>query len=157
MNKVILMALALLLILSCVGLIACGSKGSGESTTAAAKTTAGQTAVQTTVPSGGGGGGTWLDVPIYPGAKLLMDQTFNNPNDRYSKESHRVYESTDSLDKVAAFYKSGMPANGWTETIWSQVQVLITAQYEKNNKKDFAAVTVGYSKDKTTISLTRDY
>ena len=52
------------------------------------------------------------DVPIYSPAKVVMAQSVPDKNAR-----NLMLESSDGADKIAAFYKNGLEANGWkTET-----------------------------------------
>ena len=50
------------------------------------------------------------DVPVFPGAKLLMVST-ETQNESFSIQM----TSTDSIENVASYYKKELAAKGWTE------------------------------------------
>jgi hypothetical protein len=138
MKKAILMALALLMILSFVSFTACKG-GDKEETTPALTKTQGQnptgTAAQTTQqPSGGGE--SWGDIPIYPGSDKVFSITGDENetlNDKPAVMEHRTYSTNGKVNDVADFYKDKMPANGWNETMWAELgEAGYMGQYEKN-------------------------
>ena len=58
---------------------------------------------------------SWPDIPLYPSLRQIekASQPFP-PATGYVKAEFRVYQTGDSLEKVAAFYKGQMPGKGWT-------------------------------------------
>jgi len=48
------------------------------------------------------------DVPVYKDAKITLSQTISEKHGR-----NLMMETSDSADKVATFYKSGLETNGW--------------------------------------------
>ncbi len=87
---------------------------------------------KTEEPSGGGGGGATLsDVPVYPGADKTGDFSsddvplplFSGDVDveDWEQSEWATYETGDSVDAVADFYKDKMPDNGWDEEGWFDV------------------------------------
>jgi hypothetical protein len=97
----------------------------------------------------------WLDIPIYPESKISFTQTISNPNENFSQEARRTYQTAEDMTKVTAFYKSGMPANGWEETSWKEDKGEINAQYAKNNKKDIAKINISVEKGQTYMIFVR--
>lgn len=51
-------------------------------------------------------------MPIYPIAKMLGE---SKNTDTLSNENYagRIYQSTDTIDKIFSFYKEKMPSDGW--------------------------------------------
>jgi hypothetical protein len=151
MKKLTLMvALALLVILSCASLTAC-TCSSGEQN----GTTPAQTAKPTSV-----GSESWGDIPIYSGAKevfkIKSDQN-ETLNDKPAVYEHRVYETSAKRDDVVAFYKDKMPANGWIEESWMEMgsrdQGGSIGQYDKNDGQAIAVVTCTDTDKGTMLTL----
>ena len=96
-------------------------------------------------------------MPIYPGVGQIQKGSWSIPpaEGDYSKFEWRYYETNDSLAKVAAFYRSQMPAKGWEEKGWMDVQQMNWGMYDKNNEKDAAMVWVNSQEGKTVIALWR--
>jgi len=157
LKKVISVALALVLMLGCVGLVACGG-GGGEGGTAPPPSNGGVTAPsegEATPPSGGGL--TWNDMPVYSGAKQVQKGSWSIPSEEgeWSKMEWRYYETKDSVSKVTSFYKSQMPGKGWQETTWMEIEEMSWGYYSKNNEQDGAIVSIGFDEGKTFIALMR--
>jgi hypothetical protein len=151
MKRVMLMVLALLLILSCINITAC-SCGEDNGTTTS------QTTSLTTGSSGGSE--SWDDVPIYPGAKQVFkmkgDDTSGGKPITLEK---RIYETGANANDVAAFYETKMPANGWEQISWMEIQTGFIGQYEKNDGQDNVVIAIA-SNDKdggTTISIDKGH
>jgi hypothetical protein len=96
-------------------------------------------------------------MPIYSGVGQIQKGSWSIPpaEGDYSKFEWRYYETNDSLDKVATFYRSQMPAKGWEEKGWMEVQQMNWGMYNKNNEKDAAMVWVNSQEGKTVIALWR--
>ena len=141
-------SLLLVLMLGCVGLVACGG-GEGSSGGAAPPEEEG------TPPSGGGF--TWNDMPVYPGANQVQKGSWSIPpaEGDYSKVEWRYYETGDSMSTVASYYRSQMPAEGWQEMGWMEMEDVSWGYYSKNNEQDGAMIWVGSDEGETFISLMR--
>ena len=105
----------------------------------------------------GGGGLTWSDIPIYSGAKQVQKGTWAIPAEQgeWSKVEWRYYESDDSADDVASFYKSQMPSEGWHETMWMEAEGVAWAYYSKNGEEDGAMFWVASDEGETFFALMR--
>jgi hypothetical protein len=139
-------SLLLVLVLGCIGLVACGG-GEGSSGGAAPPEEEG------TPPSGGGF--TWNDMPVYPGANQVQKGSWSMPpaEGDYSKVEWRYYETGDSMSTVASYYRSQMPAKGWQEMGWMGMEA--GGYYSKNNEQDGAMIWVGSDEGETFLSLMR--
>ena len=124
-------------LLLALALAACGgggeekatpSGGQQQATPAATKTTeAAETPAAGEKPSNGGEV-SLKDIPVYPGADKVADYSGTSPiplpggegpnAGEYSNVQWALYETGDSVDKVAKFYKDKMPDNGWHEEGW---------------------------------------
>ena len=178
--------LGLIVLTLALALAACGGgddeegNGGGEKETPAATKTveAGETqepgetpkatkTAEAAEPSGGGGGGASLgDVPVYPGADKTGDYSGSDAplpliggdvNVEDWKDSEwAVYETGDSVDDVAGFYKDKMPDNGWEEEGWFDTSVLEGAAWGNFTKDDgdsAAWVFVSGTEDVTEIVI----
>jgi hypothetical protein len=86
---------------------------------------------KTEEPSGGGGGATLNDIPVYPGADKTGDWSgddvplplFGGDVDieDWQESAWATYETGDSVEDVADFYKGKMPDNGWEEEGWFDI------------------------------------
>jgi len=153
LRRIISLLLVMVVLVTCVGLVACGSKESEETQTSTSNSTSSTT--PTTTPSGSGL--SWNDMPIYSGAGQVQKGTWSIPpaEGDYSKFEWRYYETNDSLEKVAAFYRSQMPAKGWKEMGWMEVQGMSWGMYNKNNENDAAMIWVSSQDNKTVIAMWR--
>jgi len=157
MKRAMVLVLATAVVLSYVGLVGCGGK-SVETTQAPGSpsgTSPTTTAPASSLPSAGGL--TWNDMPIYSGAGQIQKGSWSIPpaEGDYGRFEWRYYESSDSLEKVAAFYKSQMTAKGWAEQGWMEIQEMNWGMFNKNNENDAAMVWVSTQEGKTTIALWR--
>lgn len=158
MKKLISLVLVLVMMLGCVGLVACG--GGEEDVTAPppseVEVTAPPPSEEKPTPPPGGVL-TWSDMPIYSGAKQVQKGSWSIPpaEGEWSKVEWRYYETGDSVDKVAAFYKSRMPGKGWEEMGWMEMQEMNWGIYNKNNEQDAAMVWIGSDDGKTALALMR--
>ena len=125
MSKPVTTILVLILSLSCLTLLACGG-GQQEQAGTTTGEMGGQQAKQQAAPpmeKAGSGGCTWVDMPLYPGAEQA-DQYYDGAvttAEEYN-ESH-TYPTADGLDKVAAYYQAQMPARGWFQDRWMDVDM----------------------------------
>jgi hypothetical protein len=96
-------------------------------------------------------------MPVYAGAGQIQKGSWSIPpaEGDYAKFEWRYYESSASLDQVSAFYKSEMPAKGWAEQGWMEVQEMHWGMYNKNNENDAAMVWVTNQEGKTVIAMWR--
>ena len=90
------------------------------------------------------------DVPLYPGLEIIMVQTMG------TEGAHMIMgSSSDSMEKVAAFYKKETAAQGWTEQMSmnqpgdTPMQMLT---YEKDGR--MISVTILFEENQTKINLT---
>ena len=90
------------------------------------------------------------DVPVASGAKIVMSTSVDN---KTTKGSHLVLESTDSLDKITEFYKKGLADNGWkiSATFAQPQMTIITAA--KDNRELSLSVQQGDGKSTITQSV----
>jgi len=163
--KKILLVLVIVLLLGCLGVSACSAQeettNQGPTTTSTSSTTTASVTtpalVTTTAPAAAAGGLTWNDMPVYSGAGQIQKGSWSIPpaEGDYSKMEWRYYETNDSLDKVASFYKSQMPDKGWEEQGWVEVQEMNWSMYVKNNENDAAMIWVSSQDGKTVIALWR--
>ncbi|HEX73610.1 MAG TPA: hypothetical protein G4N93_00440 [Dehalococcoidia bacterium] len=105
-----------------------------------------------TPPSGGVF--TWDDIPIYPVAELVAEQSFSVEG--WSRTEWRCYQTGDSESMVIAFYQSQMPTMGWQE--YMQMKMEIEGDYSyytKNQEQDTATVTIQSDKGPTIIAIMR--
>ena len=117
-------------------------------------------------PSGGGGGATLSDIPVYPGADKTGDYSSSDAPlplfggdldvEEWEDSEWAVYETGDSVDDVAAFYKDKMPDNGWDEEGWFDTSVLEGAawgSYTRDGGDSAAWVFVSGTDDQTEIVI----
>lgn len=76
------------------------------------------------------------DVPVYPGAKVTMSMS-----DAESSSMSLQLETPDSVDRVAEFLKSELPAQGWTNDT------------EIKTGGDSPMQMLGYKKDNRTVQF----
>jgi len=86
------------------------------------------------------------DVPVYPQASLFSASQV--PGLGFMVQGR----SSDTVDKVGAFYASEMRGRGWTEDGSTQTSAMQAAQYKKGNRTASVALLPG--DDGTTIQLT---
>jgi hypothetical protein len=99
-------------------------------------------------------------VPIYPGAEQVFRYKWDDiSGGKPVTLEKRIYETADNTNDVAAFYETQMPANGWEEKLWTEIQTVFTGQYQKNDGQDFVAIGIAPN-DKdggTSISFDRSH
>ncbi|MBA7683058.1 hypothetical protein ES703_91414 [subsurface metagenome] len=96
-------------------------------------------------------------MPVYSGAKQVQKGSWSIPSTEgdYSKVEWRYYESGDSPETIAAFYKTQMPAKGWEEMGWMEVPDMSWGLYSKNNENDAAMVWVALDDGNSVIAMMR--
>ena len=159
--KLIVLVLATLLAAGI--LTACGgdnnpqTTGDTEGTTTITQTNSSQ---PTTAPAGSngptGGGAYWNDVPVYPGAKEIRFIQGEKPSaPTYTKMEQRVFQTQDSVDKVVAFYKTELAANGWEGQKGSGVDIM--SIYTKDGGKGYLLISIvpGEQKNATQLVLNK--
>jgi hypothetical protein len=176
--------LGLFILVLALSLAACGGGGEEEETGGGEKETPAATKTveaeetqapaetpepeKTEEPSGGGGGTASLkDIPIYPGADKVGDYSGSDVPlplvtgdldvEDYTDAKWAVYETDDSVDDVADFYKGKMPDNGWHEENWFDTSVLgggaAWGSYTRDGGDTAAWVFVGGGDDRTEIVI----
>ena len=89
------------------------------------------------------------DFPTYPKAELTSSWTASGDE---TEALSLVWETNDSTDKVAAYYKEKLTESGWKLSLTAEVEDSITLAFEKNDMGGFIGITTEDSK--TIISLT---
>ena len=156
MKKVISLALVLVVLLSCIGLVACNEE-EGTEPTPSGNEVPSPSVGESAQPASGGF--TWDDMPVYPGATTDKEKWFSINNSDVLipiiSES-RPYETNDSLKAVADFYKSEMPKNGWDQIDWTQGdEANADGKFVKNDYQDRADVRLKDMGDNVHIFLHR--
>lgn len=146
MKRLIGIMLVPVMMLGCIGFVACGG-GDGGTTPSDGDTT----------PPPTTGSVTWNDMPVYPGANQIQEMTWTIPSEEeeWSKAEWRYYETGASVSEVAAFYKSQMPGKGWQEPAWMDMVEMQWGLYSKNNEHDVAMVWISSEEGKTVFALMR--
>jgi hypothetical protein len=158
MKKVLLVTLALVLVLICIGATACGKKGidlgGGPGTIHIPDSEGGG---DITLQGGGKTPENFGDIPLYPGSVQLLKLTGDEDNNgQPGILDHRMYSTSDSVEKVIAFYKAQMPANGWTEESWAEASVINMGTYNKAEKQSVAVIGVVPADAQGGTSITVD-
>ena len=118
-------------------------------------------------PSGGGGGSASLgDVPVYPGADKTGDYSSSDAPlplfggdvdvEEWEDSEWAVYETGDSVDDVASFYKDKMADNGWKEENWFDTSIgegVAWGGYTRDDGDTAAWVYIGGDEDTTEIVI----
>jgi hypothetical protein len=115
---------------------------------------------------GGGGGATLSDIPVYPGADKTGDYSSSDAPlpliggdvdvEDWEDSEWAVYETGDSVDDVAGFYKDKMPDNGWEEEGWSDFSFgegVAWGSYTRDGGDSAAWVFVSGTDDQTEIVI----
>ncbi len=89
--------------------------GNTEETTTPTQTSSSQPTTASADSSGPKDRGAyWSDVPIYPEVNETLYVAGQKPSvATYTKMEQRVFQTQDSVDKVATFYKTKLADNGW--------------------------------------------
>ena len=117
-------------------------------------------------PSGGGGGASLGDIPVYPGAEKTADYSSNDVPlpllagdldvEEYGDSKWAVYETGDSVDDVADFYKGQMPDKGWEEEGWFDTSLgdgVAWGSYTRDDGDTAAWVAISGTDDQTQIVI----
>jgi len=152
MRKLTTLALVMALVLSGLALAACDGKGEEGSASSSEETTA---------KKPDKGGSAFDDIPIYPGAKKVQ-KAEGTPakgmfdSREYANVEHRAYETGDSPDKVADFYKKQMPKNGWTKLVFQKYpEGSYMGAWVKGGKGTGAQISISDRKGSTYIGIIR--
>ncbi|MGB6838980.1 MAG: hypothetical protein WBD86_00680 [Microgenomates group bacterium] len=89
------------------------------------------------------------DFPIYPNAKLESSWTATSDE---TEGLSLMWETNDSIDKVADYYKDELTSGGWKLSFTSEAEDSTTLAFEKDDTSGFIGITIEDSK--TVISLT---
>ena len=109
----------------------------------------------------GGGEASLGGVPVYPGAEKIGEYSgeYSLPligegleTGEYSDVKWAVYETSDSVDDVASFYKDKMPDKGWEEEGWFEMAEVAWGSYTRDggNQGAWVAITAN---EKTEIVI----
>ena len=117
-------------------------------------------------PSGGGGGATLSDIPVYPGAEKTGDYSSSDAPlplfggdvdvEDWEDSEWAVYETGDSWETVADFYRDKMPDSGWEEEGWSDFSFeggVAWGSYTRDGGDSAAWVFVSGTDDQTEIVI----
>ena len=126
------------------------ASGEEEEDSSAAEATSGEGEISS------GEGFTFDDMPIYPGSDTDERTWITISKDDFKSEK-RTYETSDSLDQVAEFYKSEMLKNGWDQVMWSQTGEMVNGLFGKGNDEHIGQVVAVKEGDKVIIALQRTY
>jgi len=139
MKKLISIMLALVLMLSCSALIACG--GGDDNTPEQTK----QNQQDNSTPKPASGSFTWDDIPLYPGASDAEKFSMTIPGaetGEYERIEWRYYTTNDSVDDVISFYADEMPDNGWAEMATMSMGETSWSFWSQNNEETGAFIGV---------------
>lgn len=147
MKKVISLVLVVVMMLGCIGFVACGD---GEEVGP-------PPTEEEEAPPPSEDGLTWNDMPVYPGANRIQEMTWTIPSEEgeWTQLEWRYYETGASLSTIVSFYKSEMPGNGWQQPFWMESPEGSWSYYVKNNERDMAMVWIASEEGKTFIALMR--
>ena len=169
MRKVMSLVLVLIMVLGCISLVACGGEEKGvttpedseeetsEAEASEEETSEAEASEEEAGTPSGGDGLTWKDMPVYSGAGQIARGAWAIPpaEGDWSKVEWRYYEINDTPGKIAAFYKSQMPENGWQEMMWMDAGEMSWGFYQKNDEQDGAMVWVAVDDGNSVIALMR--
>jgi hypothetical protein len=156
MKKVLLVTLALVLVLVCISATACGKKGISVGGPGTIHITDSEGGGDITFQGGGKTPENFGDIPIYPGCEQVAKITGNEEMDgKPGILDHRMYITSDSVEKVIAFYKAQMPVNGWTEEGWYESTINM-GTYNKSEKQSVAVIAVVPADAQGGTSITVD-
>jgi hypothetical protein len=117
MKRMIVLGMAAALILSLLGLWACGGGGEKQAQQKTSSEPANEMVVAEKTEDQEGGG--WSDIPIYSGADRKedagMSAAMSGAIGGYKESEVRVYTTGDPFGQVVVYYKSQMPEKGWNK------------------------------------------
>ena len=144
MKRLLYLLLAALLVLSCLGWVACG--GGGEKTEEPTSESPDETVVADKGDESGGS--EWEDIPIYSGATRhesemakRMSATMGNMGDKGESEI-RLFKAGDEYDKVVSYYKSQMPRKGWEKIMEKEEEAGWGSMWQKKDGEILVNLTV---------------
>ncbi len=161
MKRLMVLMLVLMLALGCVSIAACGGGGddeTGQATGGGTEVTQGQETPEKTGGTSVSGEFTWSDIPVYPGAG--EEETFSmaaagGQTGDFERIEWRYYSTGDNVSKVADFYKSKMPGNGWSEVMAMEMNEVWYGYWEKNDSKTGAYIGVAEDDGESMIWMWR--
>ena len=117
--------------------------------------------------SGGGGDATLSDIPVYPGADKTGDFSSDDiplpligggdvDLEDWELSEWATYETDDSWETVADFYRDKMPDSGWEEEGWSDFSFeggVAWGSYTRDGGDSAAWVFVSGTEDQTEIVI----
>jgi hypothetical protein len=157
MKKIFLVTLALILVLFGASVTACGSKdiGLGDNTIHIPDSEGGG---DITLQGGGKTPENFGDIPLYPGSEQIMKITADETMDgQPGILDHRVYLTSDSVEKVISFYKEKMPGNGWTEESWYESTINMGTYNKGEQNIAVIGVVPADAQGSTNITIDKKY
>ena len=137
MKKFISIILMLVLMASCVTMVACG--GGDDDGDLPGFPTADSSPDARPSPAdtaGTSGDFTWDDIPVYPGAdreeEFSMSMGGGGEYGDFERIEYRYYSTGDDPDEVGDFYKDKMPDKGWTEVMIMDMGEVSFGYWEKD-------------------------
>jgi hypothetical protein len=156
MKKILLVTIALFLIVFVVSVTAC-SKPSiiGENTIHIPNSDGGG---NITVQGGGKNPENFGDIPIYPGCEQLMKVAGEEDmNGQPGIIDHRMYVTSDSVEKVVSYYKEKMPGNGWTEESWYESSINMGTYNKGEQNVAVIGIMPADAEGSTSITIDKKY
>ena len=147
MKKLISLILMLVLMASCVTMVACGGgDDNGDLPGFPTGESSPDTHPSPADTAGTSGGFTWDDVPVYPGAdreeEFSMSMGGGGEYGDFERIEWRYYSTGDGIDEVSDFYQDKMPGKGWTEVMAMDMGEMWMGYWEKDNGNTGAYVGV---------------
>ena len=121
-------------------------------TTMTAATPAGEAGAATTPVPAPSGGFSFIDIPVYPGAKEDPSQHMSMTSGDGSLEMH-VYATKDDTKTVAEWYKSHLPAS-WKNTVITANDKTVGTFVQEQIGVGDQSVMVGDNNGATRIQIT---
>jgi hypothetical protein len=156
MKKILLVTLALILVLFVASVTACSKPGIiGENTIR--------------IPDSEGGGNVTVqggvkipenfgDIPVYPGCEQVMKVSAEEDmNGQPGILDHRMYITSDSVEKVVSYYKEKMPANGWTEESWYESSINMGTYNKGEQNVAVIGVVPADAEGSTSFTIDKKY
>jgi hypothetical protein len=159
MKKFVSLMLVLALLLSSVGLVACGSNGDEKDV---AEGNGQPTPADTSPGESASGDLPWDDIPVYPGSSLETSGPGPVQWQECKACQNLTYVTEDSPEDVCDFYKDKMSAQGWDKLLFqaypegactgtwmtdmgdtSGPRVLMSIGKRASDKKTFASIILG--------------
>jgi hypothetical protein len=159
LKRVLSLLLVMLIVLGCIGVIACSGEETDTSTSQDSEedNEVAKPPEEEATTLHGEDGVTWEDMPVYSGADQIAKGAWSIPpaEGDWSKVEWHYYETNDTPGNVVQFYKSQMPDNGWQENMWMDAGGMSWSFYQKNNEQDGAMIWIATDDGTTIIALMR--